>query len=149
MVVMNWIKNINPSTRILILSGAGISVACIGYSIYQQKFNIVEKEDKQQKDFVKKVEFNESQLQVKEANSWFLESDSGDPEPEENNDFRRLNAPQDEVNSGGWVTPTPSNGNLGVRLVQNGEEVFEPNSPREAVESETTMEEDIEIDRKV
>ena len=139
---MEWLKNLHPTTKLLLLTGAGVSASCICYSVYRQNYPL------EHDDEVEKIVLPSSKQ---------LEGASNAEIPEENyletlnSEHSRLNVlSKDELNESGWVTPTASNGNLVCRLVENADERFEGDSPRahEATENEIVID-DFEVDRKV
>ncbi|XP_066926877.1 ADP-ribosylation factor-like protein 11 [Clytia hemisphaerica] len=147
-LTMEWFKTLKPAHKTLIVTGAGISVALLSYSIYRHKNSRKVDEDDV------RDEGSTSPVPVREASSWLKDNIGCDtPEDVGVRSMHVIETPKDEVNPEGWVTPTPSNGNLVCREVQNTEsESFEGTprelSPRQPVESESTMDEDVEVDRK-
>ena len=135
---MEWLKRLTPSSKIIILTGTGVSVAFLAYSIYQ-KCQESPKEDP--------ITSCHSPVPVREASSWLKDDIGGVSSPEVVGASKDLRG-DEEVSISGWLTPTPSNGNLICREVQNAEEMFETISPRGPTES-TCMVEDIEVETKV
>ena len=130
---MDLLKKFGSSHKLLILTGTGVTLAAIlSYSIC--KYQKCQKEDS---------ETCQSPVHVREANSW-LKDDIEILSPEVAGPNK--GSPHEE--STGWLTPTPSNGNLVCREVQNAEEIFERDSPKGPTESDYVVE-DIEVDAKV
>jgi len=138
---MDWLNKLTPSHKVLILTGTGVSAAFLSYSIYQKYQAPSQSENGL-------MTGGHSPVPVREASSWLKDDIGGSAtnSPEVVGASKDLRA-KEEVNSPrGWLTPTPSNGNLICHEVQNAEEMFERVSPRGPTES--TCIDDFEVDSK-
>lgn len=137
---MDWLKNLHPTTKLLLLSGAGISATCVCYSLYKHKYPL--EHDTEVETFVLPKSPRKKESEGNVASRKPTDGNLTTPV------IDRLNGPTDEMDSG-WVTPTASNDNLVCRLVENSNEVFEEDSPRkqQPIEDDFIMDE-FEVDRK-